>query len=238
MSIYIGTPDNISALVNTPYGGINGSVAPQKVYIGDENNLSREVWGTTIYQYVNFIVPYSDGAVIDTGIVPTNTTKIFAEITIQPGANTNNYIGGSRYGGTPTSYFTLLLNSTKVRYQFGSATLYDVGTLQLERKYQIYMNDNHTAYIVDGSSRTITDTLSGASLSLWLFGVHSGGSTSSLFGNAPRMHQCKIWEGDTLVRDFHPCYRIVDQVIGMYDRVSRQFFTNAGSSYFIKGPNI
>lgn len=35
-----------------------------------------------------------------------------------------------------------------------------------------------------------------------------------------------------------PCYRKSDGVIGMYDVVSKTFFTNAGGSSFEKGPNV
>lgn len=35
-----------------------------------------------------------------------------------------------------------------------------------------------------------------------------------------------------------PCYRKSDTVIGMYDLKTKQFFTNAGSSHFEKGPDV
>lgn len=35
-----------------------------------------------------------------------------------------------------------------------------------------------------------------------------------------------------------PCYRIVDNEIGMYDLVSNTFYTNAGTGTFIKGPDV
>lgn len=35
-----------------------------------------------------------------------------------------------------------------------------------------------------------------------------------------------------------PCYRKADNVIGMYDTISKQFFTNAGTGTFTKGANV
>ena len=48
----------------------------------------------------------------------------------------------------------------------------------------------------------------------------------------------KIWNNDSLVRDFVPCYRKSDSVIGLYDLVSQTFFINQGSGSFIKGGDV
>lgn len=45
----------------------------------------------------------------------------------------------------------------------------------------------------------------------------------------------KIWEGETLIRDFVPCYRKSDGKVGFYDLVSKTFYINAGSGEFIYG---
>jgi len=41
-----------------------------------------------------------------------------------------------------------------------------------------------------------------------------------------------------LVADFIPCYRTSDNVIGMYDLVNNQFYTNSWSGTFTKWPNV
>ncbi len=53
-----------------------------------------------------------------------------------------------------------------------------------------------------------------------------------------RMYSWKMWDGGVLVRDMIPCYRKADGVIGMYDTVSKRFFTNAGSGEFTKGADV
>jgi len=42
----------------------------------------------------------------------------------------------------------------------------------------------------------------------------------------------------TLVRDFVPAKRNSDNVVGMYDTVSRTFFTNQGTGDFVAGPTL
>ena len=237
MSIYVGTPDNVSALVNTPYIGVNGSAVPQKVYIGDEANTSRKVWEeVNDYQYVEYIGINTDGPIIDTGIIPNDNTKVYFQAMF---TTTSTLYLGSRTGGTPSSYYVLLLGPS-CRCQYGASQASTiVSSLSTNTKYSLTWNDNKNFSVTETSSSISVDRiLANASQSIWIFGVHSSGSTSNLYSNNGRVFNCKIWQGNTLVRDFQPCYRITDQVIGMYDRVSRQFFTNAGSGYFIKGPDI
>ena len=45
------------------------------------------------------------------------------------------------------------------------------------------------------------------------------------------------YESNILVRNFVPCYRKSDNIIGMYDTITRTFYTNKGTDTFIKGPN-
>ena len=52
------------------------------------------------------------------------------------------------------------------------------------------------------------------------------------------VYRCKIEREGLLVRDFIPCYRKSDNEIGLYDIVNNQFYTNAGSSSFLKGANV
>lgn len=48
----------------------------------------------------------------------------------------------------------------------------------------------------------------------------------------------KIYDGNAEVFKLVPCYRKADSVIGMYDLVSKTFFTNAGIGTFTKGADV
>ena len=55
---------------------------------------------------------------------------------------------------------------------------------------------------------------------------------------AGKIYNAKIYNGDSLVRDFVPCYRKEDNVIGMYDLISNTFYTNSGTGDFEKGQDV
>ena len=46
----------------------------------------------------------------------------------------------------------------------------------------------------------------------------------------PSLYKCIIWENGVPVRDFYPALRKSDNKPGMYDRITKQFFTNAAQS--------
>lgn len=53
-----------------------------------------------------------------------------------------------------------------------------------------------------------------------------------------KLYYCKWYDGNTLIRDFIPCYRKSDNEVGLYDIVGNQFYTNSGSGEFLYGPPI
>ena len=67
---------------------------------------------------------------------------------------------------------------------------------------------------------------------LYLFALNQNGAIQHA---AMQLYSCKIYDGDELIRDFVPCYRIADGVIGLYDLVGEQFYTNGGTGVFVKG---
>lgn len=50
-----------------------------------------------------------------------------------------------------------------------------------------------------------------------------------------KCYSLEIWDNGSKVRDMIPCYRKLDNVIGMYDLVNNVFYTNQGTGSFAKG---
>jgi len=66
--------------------------------------------------------------------------------------------------------------------------------------------------------------------------VNDSFSTQSVFSG--RLYYFYFNQNGTAVFDMVPCYRKSDEEIGMYDLVSKTFFTNAGTGTFTKGGNV
>ena len=48
----------------------------------------------------------------------------------------------------------------------------------------------------------------------------------------------KVYDNDTLVRDYVPCYRRTDNAAGLYDLVNNTFYPNVGTGNFTIGSEI
>ena len=84
-------------------------------------------------------------------------------------------------------------------------------------------------------------SLSKVDASIAVFGRHyiyHNNNTEGVneLGNV-RVYSLKFFDGNVLVRDFIPCYRISDNEIGLYDTVNGVFYTNQGTGTFYKGPD-
>lgn len=92
------------------------------------------------------------------------------------------------------------------------------------------------ALIVDNNSHVLTSSQAGQTFNsghtLRLF-MREGASSSA----SCTMYYMKLWDGNTLVRNFVPC-KNASNVVGMYDLVSGQFFTNAGTGDFTAGTAV
>lgn len=63
--------------------------------------------------------------------------------------------------------------------------------------------------------------------------------TTFSYHSKAKLYSAKLYdENNTLIRDFIPCYRKSDNVIGLYDIVNNRFYTNAGTGTFSKGNNV
>ena len=65
--------------------------------------------------------------------------------------------------------------------------------------------------------------------------AYGGGPTSTAYSAKAKIYYCKVWDGDTLARDFVPVQLDIG-ICGLYDRVGEKFYSNIGSGEFTAGP--
>ena len=94
---------------------------------------------------------------------------------------------------------------------------------------QIYCDDIVVDAVMGSQAPTKT---------LYLF-ARSVGDSNSLDGGLHKIYYAKLWDGTRqLIFNGIPARRNSDGVLGMYDTISGQFFTNAGTGDFIAGPSV
>lgn len=86
---------------------------------------------------------------------------------------------------------------------------------------------------IDGTVVSSDTTNNNTNINTNLFIFRGGGRCSSF-----RLHYLKVFENNSLIFDFIPTKRIEDEVVCLYDTISKQFFLNSGTGTFIAGTEI
>ena len=182
------------------------------------------------YRQVEYIES-SGTQYIDTGHYPSSNND---ELEIQA-----NYVGGNTvaclFGTFENNYYYYQLNKTATANQFRLITYRgDVFyTFENYASKHTYLLEGNKLYIDNTEVVTGSGTVDFESQTMYLFARNNSG-TPNQFGSW-RIYSCKIKTSDILVRDFVPCYRISDNVAGLYDTVNDIFYTNQGTGAFTYG---
>ena len=153
-----------------------------------------------------------------------NKTVLGSEDSASPWAcNWLQKRGGSAYCWTLGAYSALgssTVISANIRYSIDMSTVKGASYLK-----------------VDGNS-IITDTNSNSrsSNSIYIFATNKAGTAGD--PSSSRLYSCKIIKDDETVRNYIPAKRNSDGVVGLYDLISKTFFTNAGTGTFTAGSEI
>lgn len=191
------------------------------------------------YQQVEYIA--STGTqYIDTGIIPDQDTGFDIIYLTKDNIGYDNSGYGSVMGARRGSKQNELQITTYTTEVNGFAGTLRYGTT--ENNAGITTNIKMRSTLInkvytnnDDVEITLSDTFTSPK-SLTIFALNNNG-TITQYGKV-QLYSLKIYDGDTLVRDYVPCYRISDGVAGLYDTVNEEFYTNAGTGEFNIGENI
>ena len=196
------------------------------------------------YQQVEYIEG-TGTQYIDTEFKPNQNTRLFAKIYIGTiNGDAIKAIFGTRKSDYSDSFSCFYVGGQKVetgrmRLDYGDITdnnniHYYPGT-QAENLYKIDYNKN--VGTLNGDTYTFNLQTYASVYNLLLLTCNTGGTVDNRMVSG-KIYYCKIYDNDVLVRDFIPCYRKSDNVIGLYDKVNNVFYTNSGTGIFTKGLDV
>ena len=226
---------------STPY--INGQGETITLDNTIENNIRLDISPTQSvrrnlpieYTQVDYI-KNSGTQYIDTGFYPSFDNGYRFEIEYEPTNLTARACLLSNYAGTNHISFELTAGTGNQRIYINNGNVDNAVSGTIVGKnigITSYYNGTVTDK-VNNNEYTRNATFTGSSGStLYLFVDNA--KRFNVFTNYLKIYSCKIYDGYILVRNFIPCYRNSDNVIGMYDLVNNVFYTNAGTGTFIKG---
>ena len=90
---------------------------------------------------------------------------------------------------------------------------------------------NRVLTLPDNTTTTVTNNSFSTPTPLTIFALND--AVDGVVENSnTKLYSLKIYNSNKLVRDFVPCYRNSDQVLGLYDTVENKFYTNNGTGNF------
>ena len=186
---------------------------------------------------------------IDTGYkFTTNNHKYIVKFSnVSAGSMAAPYwLWGSNMGSDRRSGTMVLQISGKLGFGVGNMTAgtssYTINNPTSPITLTVETKDNNTFSISGGSTDYTNVPFEGSTITNFnealfgnMLGVSSIGFTSSY-----KLHNAKIYENNTLVRNFVPVLNHASQKFGMYDTVGGRFYGNAASSGddFTPGPIV
>ena len=187
-----------------------------------QSNLPAE------YTQIDYIT--SDGkAFIDTGIILGKNYKV--DVNFVNNVTKNDEQPIVSIWTTSSNWWNLFINSSGVLdfYAKGHNYLGEVAIGE-KQKLNIIRDNNKIMVIKNGESFPISvnDTeVNNTTLKLFKRGDNQGDSRISILATS-------VYDNNILVRNFIPC-KNSNNVIGMYDLVTKTFFANAGTGSFTAG---
>ena len=185
----------------------------------------------TEYQEVEYIES-SGTQYIDTGFMPNQDTRVVCDIDYTLTAATA-WLFGARTSNEVKTY-NVLTYLSKYRSDYNNKTLDCTSHVNPTGRFVLDKNKNIT-YFDNVVGVDVTYAAFQCDYTLYLFANNDAG-TAAKHGTF-KLFSCCVYDNGTLVRDFVPCYRKVDNVAGLYDLVNNVFYTNVGSGVFAVGAN-
>jgi len=202
------------------------------------------------YQEVEYLANDGSGSAhINTNINSSYNSKVDVEFkmnSIATGLTPNPYIVNGISGLWDINSYTIYFRTQSGQTDVGKISIHGgsnvlISSPNTDDVYRIVTEPNGTstlgvkAYTNGGltTSRHVSIKYIGTNNKFWILGTYS-----NTISNYIQLRYAKIYNSDVLVFNGIPSRRKSDSVLGMYDLVSGNFFTNQGTGSFTAGPDV
>lgn len=152
---------------------------------------------------------------------------------------------GSRLNSAATRFYCVYpLSATSIYYGFDTGVTISCKLLEntIYRLQTNFLNSRLVnVYTEDGTRKgggSISDTLTQQTVPVSIFGYNSASTGSVSSKREYALYGARLSDGHEVVREYIPCYRKSDGMIGLYEKFTGQFLTNVGGGAFAKGADV
>lgn len=203
---------------------------------------SGEPDNRALYQRVEFITADEDSYFV-TDFVADNDSGMEAVASFPYFAD-HTFMGSRENSENTRFYVTYPLSATSSYFGFNTASKVSTSTLTINTIYGMQVNflNSRLANVYDEAgngkgSSAISGTLEAQSFPICIFRYNNAGTPTTV-SRVLSLYSARCSRKNEVVREYIPCYRKADGVIGLYEKFTGQFLTNAGTGAFTKGADI
>jgi hypothetical protein len=196
------------------------------------------------YQRVEYIASDGNQYIVTDFVADDNTCGIEAVIAVG-NYNSTATMGSRENSGNTRFYLPYPLGSTSVYYGFNAAPKVTATVSQTAPfRWQTNFINSRLAgvYTFDGASvgsAAITENLTPHTVPVAIFGLYSGVDGGVTSAKNMKLYSARCSKGFDVVREYIPCYRKSDGEVGLYEKFTGQFLTNASDTgAFTKGADV
>lgn len=230
----------------------NGEVVPDsgydglsKVIVNVASSGPAEPDPSSLYQRVEYITSAVEGTYpyIITDFYANNEAglEVIASFPILQ----DRIPMGSRANSDATRFYCVYpLSSSSVYYGFNTGSSISC-SLTTNTKYRLqtnFLNSRQVAVFTESGTRkastTLNATLTEHPVPVSIFGYNSGSTGQVTSKREYKFYGARCSRGHEIVREYIPCYRKSDGVVGVYETFTQTFLTSEIDATFIAGAEI
>ena len=167
---------------------------------------------------------------IDTGFKPNQNTKFEVDLNV---TNTGCHVFGARTAYLNKAFVLFWASNSDYCIQMADSD-FNGGTFDTTKRYKVTMTSSQL-FLDDNLQVSYSVGDFQCEQNAWLMSCYSSNSSEYARG---KLYSAKIYDGNTLIRNFIPC-KNSSGTIGLYDIVNSQFYTNVGTGgAFTAGPDV
>lgn len=175
------------------------------------------------YQQVNYIRSYGNN-VIELNYIPNNNTKVEVEFSTEQVTSDLQkavILFGSAYNFDSSAY-EFVLSAYGATYYGSQGPRSELG-INIPNKKYLVIQDKNSTYIDGVLKNTYTQENFTSPYKMCVFATHRNyGYVISEYSK--NLYYMKIYENNKLMLDLVPCYRKLDKLAGLYDKINNMFY--------------
>lgn len=153
---------------------------------------------------------------------------------------------GSRLDSNATRFYCVYpLSKSSIYYGFDTGVAISCA-LKVDTIYRLQTNFLNSRLVnvydengVRKGGGSISETLTQQTVPVSIFGYNSASSGDVTSKREYKLYSARLSQGHEVLREYIPCYRKSDGVVGLYEKITGQFLTDmSGNGEFAKGNDI